>query len=662
MNKKVKILSILLTAIVGTGCSSTSTSSVVNEAAKHLVVRHVLRQNATDNTGAILNVTEAPVANNVVSDVLAQVNTPENDKVNIRFVAGIDSYAYGSASFNITLKDSEGTVVKEERSYAVSSAYLGVEVEGETVYATNTEYFGEGCNYLIAYTLTDVPEDYWNYQFDVTASVGETGKSANVKTKVASEMVDYNVKVNMFNVDGTKLGSKYEKVAVDSLYTVTAPEVEGLVASHDYVKGYLTEGKTTHNIYYSEVDVWDGSSVSASFEEAGTEADPYLISSAADFALLKQQAAEGNTYEGYYFKMTKSVDFGGANFMVSTFEGVFDGNNCSVRGLAIENNVSYTGLFSKTTAGEIKNISTYGEVYGLRMVGSIVGQTSGLLTNCTNYAHVNGDSSIGGIAGTFDSPTINNCINYGTVSAKTGSVSGIVYSPHYVSLNNCINYGDISSDTGWVTGIGGTYVYECKNYGKLSVVNGNVSGISHYITKNDSIISKCINYGYIYIETSGTASGIVYSFNYGEEIFQCINYGNIFGNVNEAAGIVFIGARNIKQCINYGDIVGNKTASGIIAHDYDTDRLDGVKLKIENCVNNGQIKSVEGISGGILGIADSTNYIYVNDSINNGKIITGGSNAGQIIGYVDKNSTTQLRCNVSNCSQNGEVLINYIEE
>lgn len=657
MNKKVKILSILLTAIVGTGCSSTSTSSVVNEAAKHLVVRHVLRQNATDNTGAILNVTEAPVANNVVSDVLAQVNTPENDKVNIRFVAGIDSYAYGSASFNITLKNSEGTVVKEERSYTVSSAYLGVEVEGETVYATNTEYFGEGCNYLIAYTLTDVPEDYWNYQFDVTASVGETGKSANVKTKVASEMVDYNVKVNMFNVDGTKLGSKYEKVAVDSLYTVTAPEVEGLVASHDYVKGYLTEGKTTHNIYYSEVDVWDGSSVSASFEEAGTEADPYLISSAADFALLKQQAAEGNTYEGYYFKMTKSVDFAGANFIVDDFAGVFDGNNCTVRGFVLDK-ADYTGLFSKTSGGEVKNISTYGEVYGWGTVGSIVGQSSGLLTNCTNYATVYGQSNRGGIAG-ITNAKVTNCVNYGESLEHAGgwTVGGLIGCAN-ADVVNCANFGVVTGTTSHVGGLIGNAaanVLESANYGPVSGMTIGGAGLVANLLPN-ATIDNCVNRGDVTqnVTTSvwtGSIGGIAGKYQAGSSIKNSINYGNLnlsISDVSKSTGVGgIVGAANasadtvsITNCDNYGDITSVQPKVAGIVGDLK------VNSTLENCDNYGDISGCTNTSAGIVGLAASN----VTNCDNYGNVSASSWNVGGIVG---RNANTST---VSNCENHGTIV------
>ena len=222
--KNTKILSLLLVALFGASYSSANNVRVLNEATndENLIVRHVLRQNAANEEGTIINATNAPLANNLVSDVLAQVNDPSNGRVSMRFVAGIDSYTYSNAQFNITLKNSKGEVVKAERSYSVSSAYLGVEAAGEVKYAA--DLFGEGYNYLIAYTLNGIPEDYWNYQFDVTASIGEEGNlttSENSKTKVALSMLDVNLKVNLFNVDGSLIETRYEKVATNEVYTYT---------------------------------------------------------------------------------------------------------------------------------------------------------------------------------------------------------------------------------------------------------------------------------------------------------------------------------------------------------------------------------------------------------------------------------------------------------
>ena len=679
MKTNVKFLSILLAALVGFSFSSKE-AKVANEAEENLVVRHVLRQNATNNEGTVVNTTDAPEANGLVSDVLAQVNTPTNGAVSMRFVAGIDSYAYENAQFNITLKDAEGTVVKAERAYTVSSAYLGVEANNEVKYAA--DLFGEGYNYLIAYTLTDIPEDYWNYQFDVTAET--TQRSLNVATKRVSNY--YNVKVNTFKVDGTKLETRYEKVALNEVYTVNAPVVEGYVASHDYVKGYLTEGEmATHNIYYSEVDVWDGSSVSESFSGTGTAEDPYLIQSAADFALLKEQAAAGTTYEGSYFKMTKSVDFNGANFIVSTFAGTFDGNHCSVRGLLLDLN-DYSGLFSKTTAGEVKNISTYGEVFGWGTVGAIAGEAKGLLTNCTNYATINGQANRGGIAGITHSKVTNcvnygdsllrnsawvvggligtangeveNCVNFGKVTGTTTDIGGLIANAQNKVIN-CINFGDVIGATwgagGIAAGSGANFVgINCVNYGSVSG-QGQVAGI---VGKSQGEISNCINNGYVSV-TVGLAGGIIGSSSgkvtvnncvnnadlslkgeknggiagqlvSGSLITNCVNNGKLQNLTNTSGGIVGLAEGNVDSCKNYGSISATSwNIGGIVGRNASTST-------ISNCENFGSVYSTVGCIGGISG----TNQGVVKMCTNNGSV-TSPNQSGGIVGV---NSLTIIGC------------------
>lgn len=648
MKNNVKFLSILLAALVGVSYSSTKEVNTVNEAEENLVVRHVLRQNATNNEGTIVNALEAPEANGLVSDVLAQVNTPSNDKVSMRFVAGIDSYTYETAKFNITLKDAEGAVVKEERSYSVTSAYIGVEANGEVKYAE--DLFGVGYNYLIAYTLTDIPEDYWNYQFDVTAET--TQKSTNVATKVAGEMVDYNVKVNMFNVDGTKLGSRYEKVALNEIYTLNAPEVEGLVASHDYIKGFLTDVKETHNIYYSEVDVWDGTSVSSSFDGEGTKENPFLIQSAADFALLRDQAALGTTYEGSYFKMTKSVDFNGSNFIVSTFAGSFDGNHCSVRGLVIDK-ADFAGLFSETTAGEIKNISTYGEVFGWGTVGSIVGQAGGLLTNCTNYATVNGQSNRGGIVGIANAK-VTNCVNYGDTLQRAGgwTVAGLVGIAN-AEVSYSKNFGKSTGTTTNVAGLVATAnanIINCGNYGDVEGMSIGGAGLVSNATAG-IVISNCINVGNVTMSTTsdiwtGSIAGIAGK-SAGSKIENCINYGDINVSVakpDKTTGVGGLAGENsaiITNCENYGNVTTSsiKNTGGLVG---------ATTATISNSTNNGAVNATTAANGHPVGGIVATASGEINNCTNKGNVTSNRSYVGGVIGNLQN-------VNVSDCDNYGTV-------
>ena len=56
----------------------------------------------------------------------------------------------------------------------------------------------------------------------------------------------------------------------------------------------------------------DGSTVSWGLNGTGTEADPYIISTAADFAAMANNCNADHKGTGEYFKMTNDIDFCGS--------------------------------------------------------------------------------------------------------------------------------------------------------------------------------------------------------------------------------------------------------------------------------------------------------------------------------------------------------------
>ena len=160
---------------------------------KELVVRDVLLENTNKVGNRIRKNVENDVAENKVSEVKAQVSNVYKDandgnRIDIRFVAGVDSYAYTNAKFNITIKDGE-EVYKTVEKY-VNDVYAAIEVKGEVL--TAAEAFGDDYNYLISYTIKNVPETAWTYNFEATASVsadsGETYTTTDVAVKNIAEI------------------------------------------------------------------------------------------------------------------------------------------------------------------------------------------------------------------------------------------------------------------------------------------------------------------------------------------------------------------------------------------------------------------------------------------------------------------------------------------
>lgn len=188
MKKTTKILSgTLLVALMSLGLATK-----VNARNTNLEVRDVLTQDMTKSvTGKVVRRAVDEEAANKISVVKAQVSGETEGRRHIRFVVGLDSVNYADAKFDIVAKDGEATV-KRFNDLAVTTAYTHIEAAGEVLSAADA--FGEGYNYLMAYTIKNVPADAWNYEFEVVASVKteEAGEwsSTEAATKVISQIVD----------------------------------------------------------------------------------------------------------------------------------------------------------------------------------------------------------------------------------------------------------------------------------------------------------------------------------------------------------------------------------------------------------------------------------------------------------------------------------------
>jgi len=329
------------------------------------------------------------------------------------------------------------------------------------------------------------------------------GDSVEVQTTVGIYAT-----ITLVNHDGDTIGVEYVKSDADGFCTFIAPKISGLVAEYDYLILDIKRDKPEKTVFYSEIDVWDGTSVSESLSGSGTAEDPYLIQSGADLAyiakVVNDAAANVTNFKGQYFKMTKSIDLAGKELKIGSFtaskvfHGYFDGNNCTIRGLK-----NTQSLFGMLKDGYIKNISVYGTVTTTEKKGvaGLVSYMSGAtVENVTNYANITGVQQVAGVVGWLENNATTfakNCVNYGTIKATSYQIGGIAGFAKG-SLSDCTNFGDVTStQSGYVGGIGGAAKdakgirYNCVNYGNISGTDyvGGVFGIINKETKN------CYSYG-----------------------------------------------------------------------------------------------------------------------------------------------------------------------
>ena len=188
MKNIYKVLSvILLVFLMVVGLSDRVNVKSVNK----LELRDVLTEDMSkDKTGKIARKAQNEEPQNKISAVKAQVSEEVEGKRHIRFVVGIDSVQYAEAKFNIIAKDGD-EVVKIFADQKVTYAYTYIEVSGETLAAN--AIFGADYNYLIAFTIKNIPQAAWDYNFEVTSSIRtEEAEWTNseVATKVISEIVE----------------------------------------------------------------------------------------------------------------------------------------------------------------------------------------------------------------------------------------------------------------------------------------------------------------------------------------------------------------------------------------------------------------------------------------------------------------------------------------
>ena len=180
----------------------------------------------------------------------------------------------------------------------------------------------------------------------------------------------------------------------------------------------------------------DATEASASLQGNGTDDDPYLIQSAADFKCY----LNGN-YTESYVRLETDIQITSATWTpINIYEGGFDGGNHTISGTlnCNVNSNDFIGLFA-SNAGTICNlnvsadITAQGSISDECTVGGIVAIAHGNAT--IEYCTYSGEATIkvsspsyiyaGGIVGYSNGTTISHCAFSGTLNT-TGSTGGIV--------------------------------------------------------------------------------------------------------------------------------------------------------------------------------------------------------------------------------------------
>ncbi len=183
---KKRILGIVTLALM-LGVVTANNAKDVN----YLEVKDILLEDTNKVGNKVRKNAANEVAENKISEVKAQVSSVDENTngerfIDIRFVAGIDTYTYTNAKFNITIKNGDTnfkTIEKEVK-------YVYEKIEAQKDILTAKEAFGEEYNYMLAYTIKNIPETAWGYDFEVTAAISNDGVDYNASSVVTKNIED----------------------------------------------------------------------------------------------------------------------------------------------------------------------------------------------------------------------------------------------------------------------------------------------------------------------------------------------------------------------------------------------------------------------------------------------------------------------------------------
>ena len=379
-------------------------------------------------------------------------------------------------------------------------------------------------------------------------------------------------------------------------------------------------------------------------EGAGTESDPYRLSSTRDLLAMKPALVKGQMT---YFKMMNDID-------MSSIENwdplnpddpydlgiVFDGGGHSLKNLTSKEK-HYSSFFGvlygkcynvKFVDAEIVSASNS----GAGIIGGYIGtggkpaivsgvEASGIVTNAGK------GQSVGGLGGNAREATIENCTVNVTVSnpmgdgvnrTATGGVVGKTMGSA-VKIKNCVVRGIVEI----TKGVNNTYT----------------GGIVGWQVDAGSEITGCEVYAAV--KSAGERVGGIVGHYQGGTLSGCKFYGEVNAASRLAGGIAGItsSASIIENCLSSGKIVCKNNVGGIVGMNENT-------LTIRCCESSSTIEiNVNGVDGvgGVLGLASNGKTVIVEDCIFSGNMnVPTGQRVGGIVGDLGTGSSVR-RCYVS---------------
>ena len=434
----------------------------------------------------------------------------------------------------------------------------------------------------------------------------------------------------------------------------------------------------------------------------GTEASPYLISSADDWNNFAQNVKLGRSYSGSHVKLTADISVshmaGGylADDNYQPFSGTFDGDGHTLT-INLNNQSRFAAPFKCVKDATIKNLRTAGTIDGTgnadgKLLAGLAGIcfSSATITNCrssvtltTNFGE---DAAMAGIvAGTKGgSLTIEGCVFDGTMTGSTNTRCAGIAGYEYIATTTVISNTLFAPTTLTVSTADDSYTKTFTRDPDATITNcyytqplGAAQGTEAIFTSQapSNIGTETADYGmvkayenglyfdgkYYFAPSTSTGAGtegdpyIIGTTGQWDTFAAYVNNGNNYSGkfVRLTADIsvsTMMGLRGDKPFSGTflggghtitANIVSTTTGTGV--NEQGVAPFHYIKdATIKNLKVAGTIASASYHTGGLVGFADGTNLIE--DCLVTATLNISSNYAGGIIGHGLSSTTTIQGC------------------
>lgn len=460
--------------------------------------------------------------------------------------------------------------------------------------------------------------------------------------------------INKSNIEEIKDISK-ENIVNQEYNTVEIPKIENNIEkiASDF-GGQIIEKPKADTYYiakdgvnytaYSDGEIvqgtvipWDGKEAKPAVDEAGN----INIYSAAELAWVANRVISGEkNFNGVTITLRSNIDLGGRktedgswegplwnsiigflegeanqlgdvaketleedldikNENLKRFAGAFNGNGCWIRGMRIDTQKRYQGLFGYQS-GVISNLTIkYSDVKAGESSGILVGLNEGKIKNCrVENSSITSNEKTGGLVGiAMTNSIVEDCKidKFSNVSGKKNIGGLIGYINNNVTIQNLTNESTVKGDE-YIGGIAGVSFYGTtfKNLNSNGKTEGKlyVGGLVGY---SQTDVENSVNNGLVVGEKY--VGGLVGLNHEMGNVIDSINNGNIKVFNENAGGIVGINNGSITSCYNTGEIDSTQTDKLTIGGICGQNLSDSF---INTSYNIGKIRN-QNYAGGVVG-------------------------------------------------------------